>query len=241
MKNIFEQVEKNIDNLVANSVDWSASASKEQLQAAREGKLKLEFFDREVPEEWLKDIKGKKVLCLAGAGGLQAPLIASAGAEVTVIDISNKMLDKDREIAKNENLQIEIVKGNMCDLSMFSDGCFDYIINPPSLMYILELGIVFRECYRVLNQGGVFIMMAPNPINYVCDYVNDENGGYYKAVHMMPFCSKDYDDSDWIEYGHTMEEYLGGLIECGFLINGYVECQMNDITELQFVTRAIKK
>lgn len=33
MKNIFEQVEKNIDSLVANSVDWSASASK--LQAAR--------------------------------------------------------------------------------------------------------------------------------------------------------------------------------------------------------------
>ena len=240
MKNIFEQVEKNIDSLVANSVDWSASASMEQLQAAREGKLKLQFFDREVPKEWLKDIKGKKVLCLAGAGGLQAPLIASAGAEVTVIDISNKMLDKDRVIAKKENLQIEIVKGNMCDLSMFSDGCFDYIINPPSLMYIPELGTVFRECYRVLNKGGVFIMMAPNPINYVCDYVNDDNGGYYKAVHRMPFCSKDYDDSDWIEYGHTMEEYLGGLIECGFLINGYVECQMDDITELHFMTRAIK-
>lgn len=42
MKNIFEQVEKNIDNLVVNSVDWSACASKEQLQAARDGKLKFE-------------------------------------------------------------------------------------------------------------------------------------------------------------------------------------------------------
>ena len=28
---VFEQVEKNIDDLVANSVDWSACASKEQL------------------------------------------------------------------------------------------------------------------------------------------------------------------------------------------------------------------
>ena len=67
---VFEQVEKNIDDLVANSVDWSACASKEQLQAAREGKLRLRFFDRDVPEEWLKDVKGKRVLCLAGAGGL---------------------------------------------------------------------------------------------------------------------------------------------------------------------------
>lgn len=110
MKNIFEQVEKNIDNLVVNSVDWTASASKEQLQAAKAGNLKLQFFDKDVPNEWLQDIKGKKVLCLAGAGGLQAPLLACAGAEVTVIDISSKMLDKDREIAKKENLQIGICR-----------------------------------------------------------------------------------------------------------------------------------
>ena len=240
MEDIFGQVEKNIDNLVEDHVDWAACASKEQLQDAREGKLKLQFFEKEVPKEWLKDIKGKKVLCLAGGGGLQAPLLACAGAEVTVIDISNKMLDKDRKIAKDENLQIKIVKGNICDLSMFGDSYFDYIINPPSLMYIPKLDVVFRECYRVLNKGGVFIMMAPNPINYVCDYIDDENGGYYKAVHKMPFYSKDYDDTDWIEYGHTMEEYLGGLIDCGFLINGYLECQMDDITELQFMVRAIK-
>ena len=107
-------------------------------------------------------------------------------------------------------------------------------------MYIPRLSVVFGECYRVLAEDGAFLMMAPNPINYVCDYVEDENGGYYKAVHRMPFCSKDHDDSDWIEYGHSMEEYLGGLIACGFVINGYVECQMEDITELYFMTRAIK-
>ena len=240
MENVYEQVEKNIDYLVENNADWTACATVEQMQQARNGQLNLKFFSKDVPSEWLGNIKGKKVLCLAGAGGLQAPLLACAGTEVTVLDISNKMLDKDREIAKNEKLQIEIVKGNMCDLSMFNDCQFDYIINPPSLMYVPELSAVFKEWYRVLNKGGVFIMMAPNPINYVCDYIDDGCGGYYKAVHKMPFCSKDYDDSDWIEYGHTMEAYLGGLIECGFLINGYVECQMDDITELQFMTRAIK-
>lgn len=240
MKNIFEQVEKNIDDLVTDGVDWAAGASKEQLQSARTGKLRLPFFDRSVPDEWIRGIWGKKVLCLAGAGGLQGPLLAAAGAEVTVFDLSEKMLDKDRETAKSENLQIKIVKGNMCDLSVFCDGCFDYIINPPSLMYVPQPRVVFRECYRVLGKGGVFIMAAPNPINYVCDYVEDGKDGYYKAVHKMPFYSRDYDDADWIEYGHTMEEYLGGLIACGFVINGYLECQMEDITELYFMTRAVK-
>ena len=36
MENIFEQVEKNIDNLVLNNVDWTASATKEELDAARD-------------------------------------------------------------------------------------------------------------------------------------------------------------------------------------------------------------
>lgn len=239
--NVFEKVEKNINALAENNVNWSACATPEELQKAREGQLTLKFFDKEIPPEWLKDIKRKKVLCLAGAGGLQAPLLACAGAEVTVLDLSEKMLTKDRAVAEKEHLNIRIEKGNMCDLSRFADGSFDYIVNPPSLMYVPDVKPVFKECYRVLKAGGAFIMMAPSPINYLCDFVDDENGGYYKAVNRMPYCSSDFDKmSDWIEYGHTMEDYIGGQIECGFVINGYVECQLEDITELHFLTRAMK-
>lgn len=44
MKDVFEQAEKNIDSLAAKHVNWSACASKEQLQAARAGRLKLRLF-----------------------------------------------------------------------------------------------------------------------------------------------------------------------------------------------------
>jgi len=239
--NVFEKVEKNINDLVENNVNWSACATPEEMQKARNGQLTLKFYEKEIPNEWLKDVKGKKVLCLAGAGGLQAPLLACAGAEVTVFDLSEKMLEKDKQVAKQEHLNIRIEKGNMCDLSRFPDGSFDYILNPPSLMYVPDVKPVFKECYRVLKTGGTFIMMAPNPLNYLCDFVEDENGGYYKAVNRMPYCSSDFDDmGDWIEYGHTMEDYIGGQIACGFVMNGYMECQMKDITELQFLTRAVK-
>lgn len=84
-------------------------------------------------------------------------------------------------------------------------------------------------------------MIAVNPIAYVCDYVEDKEGGYYKAVNRMPYRSTDFDNQDgWVEYGHTMESYIGGQIASGFVITGYVECQMEDITELYFVTKADK-
>ena len=56
------------------------------MQKDREGKLTLKFFDREIQAEWIKDIKGKKVLCLAGAGGLQA---VGKYNRITFIDKSN--------------------------------------------------------------------------------------------------------------------------------------------------------
>ena len=228
--------------LVEKQVSWSLPITTEELQRAREGVLELKLgISKPVPQSWISDIKGKNVLCLAGAGGVQAPLLACIGANVTVVDISEKMLYNDRKLAKHEKLNIECIHGNMCDLYMVKDEIFDYIINPISLMYVPDVIPVFKECYRVLKCGGVFIMAAPNPISYVCDYIADENGGYYKAVNRMPYCSIDFDQQgDWIEYGHTMEDYIGGQLSCGFSITGYVEQQTDDITELYFMTKAEK-
>ena len=240
MKSVFKQVEENIDRLVEADVNWSQPATAEQLKRAREGKLMLPFGpDSTLPEEWLGDLRGKKVLCLAGAGGMQGPLLACAGAEVTVLDLSERMLDKDRMIAAQEGLDIRIEHGNMCDLSRFADGSFDLVLNPPSLFYVPDVMPVFREVYRVLKPGGSFIMISTNPIAYVCDY--DQKLSCYKAVNRMPYCSTDHaDQGDWVEYGHTMESYLGGQLQCGFVLTGYKESQQEDITELYFATRAVK-
>lgn len=241
MNDIYAQVERNIDRLVENDVNWSACATSEQLQKARNGQLELMFgFDQAIPADWMGDLTGRKVLCLAGAGGLQAPLLACAGADVTVLDLSGRMLDKDREVASRESLQIRIEHGNMCDLSHFADESFDLVLNPPSLFYVPDVNPVFREVYRVLKQGGTFIMASSNPIAYVCDW--DAAQGCYKAVNRMPYRSTDHaDQGDWVEYGHTMASYLGGQIAAGFVITGYVEHQMEDITELYFITRAEKQ
>ena len=155
MENIFDKVENNMDTLVDNQVWWSNCATAEQMDAAKNGKLELTLGScKPVPKEWIADIIGKKVLCLAGAGGLQAPLLASAGAKVTVIDISRKMLEKDICMAQKYNLELQIEHGNMTDLSRFEDETFDYVINPASLFYVPSVHPVFQECYRVLKSGG---------------------------------------------------------------------------------------
>nr|MBR4279586.1 class I SAM-dependent methyltransferase [Clostridia bacterium] len=240
MDDIFDRVERNIDHLAENDVNWSQPATAEQLQNARAGKEELPFGNnRVIPPEWLGTLRGKRVLCLAGAGGLQAPIMACAGAEVTVLDLSQKMLDRDREIAAREGLNIRIEHGNMCDLSRFDDGSFDLVLNPPSLFYVPDVMPVFREVHRVLKPGGSFIMISMAPIAYVCEY--DEEADCYKAVNRMPYCSADHaNQGNWVEYGHTMESYIGGQLQCGFVLSGYMESQTDDITELYFMTKGEK-
>ena len=243
-ESLYKQVETNIDHLAANGVWWSNCATEEQMKTAIQGgNLELTLGNRKpVPREWITDIIGKKVLCLAGGGGFQAPLLAAVGADVTVMDLSMKMLEKDVYMAEKYALNIRIEQGNMTDLSRFENDSFDYVINPASLFYVPSVHPVFKECYRVLNKGGILIIAAPNPIAYICDFVEHENGGYYKAVNKMPYSSTEHSDQDdWIEFGHTMQDYIGGQIDCGFVITGYVEDQGEDITDLTFMTKAIKQ
>lgn len=241
MRNLFEMVEKNINDLVDSGVAWSRCLGDEDMQKAKNGILHLRLTrEREIPADWLPSpLKGLKVLCLAGAGGQQAPLLAMAGADVTVLDLSGKMLEKDRIMAERYGLSLDIIQGNMCDMHLFSENSFDMIVNPPSLMYIPDVSVVYNECHRILKKGGRFILSAPSPVNYLCEYIED--GKYYKACNRMPYKSYEHEgQGDWIEFGHTMEDYLGGLLRSGFIIDGYLEEQMEDITDLSFVVKAVK-
>lgn len=94
---------------------------------ASKGRLSLSLgIGKPVPAEWLQDIKNTSILCLAGAGGLQAPLLSAAGAETTVIDLSESMLDRDRLMAEKYGLSLRLEHGNMIDLSRFDKETFDW-------------------------------------------------------------------------------------------------------------------
>ena len=60
---------------------------------------------------WLpKSVVGLDVLCLASGGGWQSILYASAGARVTVVDLSEGMLELDQQEAENSGEQRRLVQ-----------------------------------------------------------------------------------------------------------------------------------
>src|SRR5215468_8323836 len=63
------------------------------------------------PEGKLGNLAGKEILCLASGGGQQSAAFALLGAKVTVFDLSEAQLQRDREAAAHHNLNINTIQG----------------------------------------------------------------------------------------------------------------------------------
>ena len=138
---------------------WTVPFSAEVIAEARQGRWAIVLTPTiPVPRSWFPDpLSGRDVLCLASGGGQQGPILAAAGAQVTVFDNSPAQLARDREVAEREGLAIRTVQGDMADLSAFAAESFDLIFHPVSNLFAPDVRPVWRECYRVLRLGGALL------------------------------------------------------------------------------------
>jgi SAM-dependent methyltransferase len=183
---------------------------------------------------WLgRNVTGKRVLCLAAGGGWHAPLFASVGANVTVVDISPEMLAQDRKIARERALSIHIVEGTMEDLSMFGDGQFEIVIQPVSTCYVRDISKVYREIARILASIGLYISQHKQPVSLQAEVKFRQ--GYRIAesyYHMGPLPAAPEDtmhrEPGTLEYLHRWDDLLGGLCRAGFVIEDVAEPRHGD-------------
>jgi len=105
----------------------------------------------------LGDVKGKKVLDVGAGTGRLAVKLSEAGAIVTALDLSEKML----EILKRKNRKIEVVFGDAENLD-FVDGNFDIVVGAFLIVHLKNPSIFFKEVYRVLKPNGVFLVTNIN-------------------------------------------------------------------------------
>lgn len=186
------------------------------------------------PLGWLGDsIRGWKVLCLAAGGGKQSVLYATAGAEVTVVDLSPVMLELDRAAAQQRGLNLRVIEASMDALPMLGDGQFDAVIHPVSSCYLPDVQPVFREVARVTRDGGLYISQHKQPISLQASPL--PNGQHYSVLHPyyrdQPIPAPPRDnrvtarlrEPGAVEYLHRWEQLVGGICRSGFVIEDLVE------------------
>ena len=221
------------DGLVKAGNEWTRPVSSEEIARARAGDWNVVLTpQRHVPRAWFGELRGARVLGLACGGGQQGPLFAAAGARVTIFDNSPAQLAQDRMVADRDGLELLTVEGDMRDLSGFPDDGFDLVFHPCSNCFVPDVLPVWREAFRVLRPGGVLLAGVVNPEVFTADLAA-ERDGRMQMKYRIPFSMIDHADDPEIQrlraqgnpldFGHTLEDQLGGQLAAGFVLTGLYE------------------
>ena len=221
------------DREVERKNPWTVPVSSEVIAAARQGNWDIDLTPtRPVPHTWFPNLQGLDLLCLASGGGQQAPILAAAGAKVTVLDNSPGQLAQDRLVAERDALDLTLVEGDMANLSMFSDASFDLVVHPVSNVFVPHVRPVWAEAYRVLRSGGVLLAGFTNPVTYIFDQQLAERG-ILQVRYSLPYSDltslsheerqRYVEQEEPLEFGHTLEDQIGGQCDAGFQIAGFYE------------------
>ncbi|MBN1399597.1 MAG: class I SAM-dependent methyltransferase [Anaerolineae bacterium] len=213
---------------------WTVPVGPEVIAAAHQGRWEIYLTPiKPVPRAWFPDLHGLEVLCLASGGGQQGPILAAAGARVTVFDNSPRQLAQDRLVAEREGLEIATIEGDMADLSALEDGRYGLIVHPVSNCFAPAVRPVWREAYRVLRPGGALLAGFNNPDTFIFDWGLIEREGRLEVRHALPYSDlasltpeerRQYEEKGQpLEFSHTLEDQIGGQLEAGFVLTGLYE------------------
>ena len=226
------------DNQVKSENKWTIPVTSIEVEKAKKGEYTLVLTPtKPVPKEWIGQIEGKNVLCLASGGGQQGPILSALGANVTVFDNSKEQLAQDKMVSDRDNLSIRLEQGDMRDLSRFENETFDLIFHPVSNCFVNDIEKVWKESYRVLKKGGTLISGFVNPLVFIFDLYEWEKNDKLVVNKSIPYSDidqlpKDQLDerirtNDTLEFGHSLQSQIGAQIDAGFVIAGFYEDNSN--------------
>ena len=215
-----------IDRWIRDGWEWGKPISHEVFEKAQQGDWDVFLTPvKPVPHEWFGNLAGKKILGLASGGGQQMPVFTALGAICTVLDYSPLQLESERLVAEREGYGIRIIRGDMTKPLPFEDEEFDIVFHPVSNCYVEEVRPIWKECLRVLKNGGLLLSGVDHYINYIVD------GEEKQIINELPFNPlrnpqqmKQLEEEDaGVQFSHSLEEQIGGQLEAGFILTALYE------------------
>ncbi len=145
--------------------------------------LRLDWIDRHTT------LAGKKVLDVGCGGGILTEAMASRGASVTGIDLSDKPLGVARLHLFDSGLAIDYRKIAVEALAEEAPGSFDAVTCMEMLEHVPDPASVVRACAALVKPGGqvFFSTLNRNPKSYLMAIIGAEY-----VLRLLPKGTHDY-------------------------------------------------
>jgi len=177
--------------------DWSASYDRDE-NLTRD-------LDEKVAREALANLHCKSILEIGCGTGKNTAFLSQIGDRVHAIDFSQGMIEKAKEKVRAEN-----VRFSMADITRKWPGeaqAYDLIVCDLVLEHIEDLGFIFSEAFRVLEEKGRFLINELHPfrqyegkkarfssdegmteipafVHHISDFVNVASGKQFRLIQL---------------------------------------------------------
>lgn len=145
--------------------------------------LRLDWIDRSI------GLAGKKVLDVGCGGGILAESMATRGATVTGIDLSDKALSVAKLHLLESGQKVEYRKVAAEELAVEMPGAFDVVTCLEMLEHVPEPASTVRACAQLVRPGGTvyFSTINRNPKSYLFAVIGAEY-----VLNLLPRGTHDY-------------------------------------------------
>jgi len=190
----------------------------------------------------LGDVKGKDILEVGCGGGQNTIVLAKWSARSVGLDISEEQIKYARKLAKNNKVNASFYVGNMEDLSMFNNGCFDIVLSSCAIGYSQNPKQVFHEVFRVLRKSGLFVFCVVHPIAYRGRKIRYGKrrmwglGNYFDRRRRTWTWKIEGKIAKFYGYHRTLQDYFNSLVSPGFIVEKILEPEpypLNKMTEAE--------
>ncbi|TIH15323.1 class I SAM-dependent methyltransferase [Marinifilum sp. JC120] len=175
-------------------------------------------FERPTLQSMMPDLKGKSVLDLGCASGEHSRHLLENGANVTAIDISQKMIDLiQRRFTDSLRCYAHDISSGLPDEL---DASFDLVISALTIHYINDLNPLFSDIGRVLKKDGRFLFSTHHP---VLDFQASVSGNYFEKELITEKWDVIGDPVEVSFYRRPLTELLAAITQAGLCVTGLNE------------------
>ena len=174
----------------------------------------------------LGDVRDKEILEIACGAAQNSIALAKWGARVTAIDISHKQLAVARNLVRQENVNVNLIRADAERLTIFKNSTFDKILSSFGWEFIPDLTICLQECFRVLRSGGQLVMSTVHPLT-AFEWDESLNGLVVTDYFNLPVESWDHNspkvDHPAMTFFRTIQETFEMLVTNNFTVGRILE------------------
>ena len=210
-----------------NKVDFHVKSDFYDLDGFLKGNTSLNDIELTL----LGDIKGKSILHLQCHFGQDTISLSRLGAAVTGIDLSDKAIEKARELSLKTDTAASFICCNIYDLPQHLDKQFDIVFTSyGTIGWLPDLDKWAHIVSQFLKPNGRFVFVEFHPVVWMFDDDFKEIGyNYFNTGAIIETTSGTYADKnaditqEYVMWNHGIGEVLNSLIKNGLALNSFDE------------------